>query len=367
MNADRAPTPASAISGSSAEADDRTNNVQQEGELVTNYTRSFDVEASFDLDNTAHTCTSRNTFPGDPHNVEGGGGYSVTGIELFSDLVMVVAIHVVAVPLEEADVLINNIPWYIIRVFHLWLIWHSSMIAFHLSHLFRDADNPIHYGVVLIYMMLVMLLSQHYRTGDNWGALIINIIIRSFEVIVFAVQVNREPPMHFDSARLAILRLIPKSMVPNFIITELLPLSLALIFQVDGQPRMSLVWLSIVLAIAQRTYGAWKVDVIQRNSTQKPIEVFDPHLMKERYELIALIFIGELAFAAAGPSEEWRSVGYCVFAMLAAFGCFLLCFTARHPQVLAITEFWSRSGVHVMTGQHFYLGLFITIPAIAAG
>ena len=360
-------TPTTSISDSGGEVGEKIN-AEQQDELVTNYRRPFDMEPRYDLDGTSHTHTSHSMCPaGDPHNAAVEGGYSVTGIELFSDLVMVVAIHVVATPLEEADAFISNIPWYLIRVFHLWLIWHSSMIAFHLSHLFRDAHNPIHYAIVLMYMILVMLLSQHYRTADNCGALIINLTLRSLEVAAFAVQVNREPPMHFYSVRLAIFRLIPHSMAPNFIITELLPISLSLVFQVDGQPRMSFLWLSVLLVISQRTYSAWKVDVMQHNSAKGPIEVFDPHLMKERYELIALIFIGELAFAAAGPSDEWRSIGYCIFAMLAAFGCFLLCFTARHPQLLAISEFWSRSGVHVMTGQHFYLGLFIAIPAIAAG
>lgn len=334
-----------------------------EDRIVTNYTRSFELDAT---NHTAYTDHTYNTCPGDPHNVEKEGGYSVTGIELFSDLVIVVAIHVIATPLEEEGAIANHLPWYLIRVFHLWLIWHSAMIAFHLSHLFKDAENPIHYAVVLTYMILVMLLSQHYRTGDNWGALIIDMILRSLEVAAFAVQVNREPPMHFDSDRLVILRLIPKSMVPNFIITELLPISLSLIFQVDGQPRMSLVWLSITLVIAQRTYGAYKVDVMQRDSKKKPVKVFDDGLMKERYELLALIFVGEIAFAAAA-SDEWRSIGYCIFVMLAAFGCFLLCFTARQPKILAITEFWSRSGVHIMTGQHFYVGLFCAIPGIAAG
>ena len=348
-------SPAAAVT--TATNDDIDNNCN---EIVTNYTRSFDLGLGT-ASNSVNTCID------DPHRAEEEGEYNVTSLELFSDLVVVVAIHVIATPLEEEGIL-ANIPWYIIRIFHLWLIWHSATISFHLSHLFKDAENPVLLLIVLLYMVLVLLLAQHYRIDDNFGALIINMILRAMEVASFAVQVHRDPPMHFDSARLTILRMIPQSMVPNFVVTEVLPLSLSLIFSVDGQPRMSLVWLSIVLVMAQRTYGAYKVDRIQSQSSKPPVKVFDDHLMKERYELISLIFIGEITFAAAGDGDDWLSVGYCCFVMLTAFGCYLLFFTARQPpKIMSIQEFWSRSGVHIMTGQHLYLGLFASLPAIAAG
>ena len=351
---DRRTAFASAAAATTTNADNANN------EIVTNYTRSFDL-------GLGHASDSVNTCIDDPHQVEEEGEYNVTSLELFSDLVVVVAIHVIATPLED-DGILANIPWYIIRIFHLWLIWHSATISFHLSHLFKDAENPVLLLIVLLYMVVVLLLAQHYRIDDNFGALIINMILRAMEVTSFAIQVHREPPMHFDLARLAILRLIPQSMVPNFVFTEVLPLSLSLIFAVDGQPRMSLVWLSIVLVMAQRTYGAYKVDRIQSKSSKPPVKVFDEHLMKERYELISLIFIGEITFAAAGDGDDWLSVGYCCFVMLTAFGCYLLFFTARQPpKIMSIQEFWSRSGVHIMTGQHLYLGLFASLPAIAAG
>ena len=351
----------SAFASSAAAVATANNDIDNDhNEIVTNYTRSFDLGLG-NASSSVKTCID------DPHQVEEEGEYSVTSLELFSDLVVVVAIHVIATPLEDEGIL-ANIPWYIIRIFHLWLIWHSATISFHLSHLFKDAENPILLLIALGYMVLVLLLAQNYRIDDNFGALIINMILRAMEVASFAVQVHREPPMHFDSARLAILRMIPNSMVPNFVVTELLPLSLSLIFAVDEQPRMSLVWLSIVLVMAQRTYGAYKVDKIQSDSSKPPVKVFDDHLMKERYELISLIFIGEITFAAAGDGDEWMSVGYCCFVTLTAFGCYLLFFTARQPpKIMSIQEFWSRSGVHIMTGQHLYLGLFASLPAIAAG
>lgn len=48
----------------------------------------------------------------------------VTLIELFSDLAFVVAIHVVAVPLEEdTDVFGKTARLYTLRVFLLWMAW----------------------------------------------------------------------------------------------------------------------------------------------------------------------------------------------------------------------------------------------------
>ena len=101
---------------------DRTNSMQQEGvpegELVTNYTRSFDVSIGtpgFDLDVTGHSHTwdYHNANPDDPHSAAAAENvhYNVTSIELFSDLVMVVAIHVCAEPLEESNEFLISIPW----------------------------------------------------------------------------------------------------------------------------------------------------------------------------------------------------------------------------------------------------------------
>jgi hypothetical protein len=206
--------------------------------------------------------------------------------------------------------------------------------------LFKDTDNPLHYAIVLMYMTLVMILAQSYLTSDNIGALVFNLLIRSLELTAFTLQVNREPPMHFDPVRLVILRSLPKSMAPWFIVTEVMPISLSLYFanNDDGGPFMPLLYLSIFLVMLQRTFCAHKVDIAQANSTEPPVQVFDDGLMKERYELIALIFIGEIAFAACGPSEKWRSTACCIFVMMTAFGCYLLCFTARPSH--GCEEFW---------------------------
>jgi hypothetical protein len=91
------------------------------GGLVTNYTSDISKGDS----------ASRATTI-DPHNVEKEEDYNVTGIELFSDLVIVVAIHIIACPLEDIGDVLDNMPWYLVRVFHLWLIWHAAMLSIHL-------------------------------------------------------------------------------------------------------------------------------------------------------------------------------------------------------------------------------------------
>lgn len=50
----------------------------------------------------------------------------VSTLELFSDLVIVVSIHVVAEPLEEPG--FNEFGLYFARVFYLWLAWHMMTL-----------------------------------------------------------------------------------------------------------------------------------------------------------------------------------------------------------------------------------------------
>jgi hypothetical protein len=91
------------------------------GGLVTSYTSDFSKG-----DSASHATTI------DPHDVGKEEHYNVTGIELFSDLVIVVAIHIIASPLEDRGSVLDNMPWYLVRVFHLWLIWHAAMLSIHL-------------------------------------------------------------------------------------------------------------------------------------------------------------------------------------------------------------------------------------------
>jgi low temperature requirement protein LtrA len=270
--------------------------------------------------------------------------FRVTSLELFSDLVVVVAIHIASECLEEENWL-SSLPWYFINVFQLWLVWHVAMIGFHVSHLFQDHDSILHYVVVVMFMILTLVMAGAQAAGRPSAGLIDYMILRVFEVGVLWLQV---------------------------LFGEILPLSLSLYLSPDAgkTPYLPLVYLSFFLVIAQRTYGAYKGDQIQQQSRSEGDEtityIFDPTLLKERYELVAIIFIGEIAFGATAGLQagEFTFILLAVSAVLSAFGSYLLCFGAQPP---TSQSFWESSGLRVITGQHFYAGLFSVIPGIAAG
>jgi len=305
--------------------------------------------------------------------------FRVTSLELFSDLIVVVAIHIVSEGgLDEPDEWWNNLPWYGIHVFQLWLVWHVAMLGFHVSHLFHDEKNACHDLVVVLFMILTLLLAGAQASKRYAAALIYFLILRVFEVGVLWLQVQRTPPDDFDPVRVAVLKSIPKTMIPWVVFGEIVPLSLSLVLSPSGGeiPYLPLVFLSCFLIITQRTFGAYKGDQMQRESRRNLIQdqpndnltkvLFEPSLLKERYELVNIIFIGEIAFGdTAGMHADERTFFIlAVSAVLSAFGSYLLCFRTQPP---ISQSFWNASGVRVITGQHFYACLFSIIPGIAIG
>lgn len=90
------------------------------------------------------------------------------------------------------------------------------------------------------------------------------------------------------------------------------------------------------------------------------VNAFDSDHLQERYELITLIFTGELCFAAGKPGNKVASNG--VLSM--GFVAFLLTFKS-HPLKGQI-KFWARSVLHSVAGLFLYAGVFCAIPAMGS-
>ena len=89
----------------------------------------------------------------------------VSSLELFSDLVMAVSIHIVAHPLETAADLWHGemaVPMYLVRVFLLWRGWQSNMSFTNVANLWSPhgmLTGP-HYFVVFCFMVCLLLVAQ---------------------------------------------------------------------------------------------------------------------------------------------------------------------------------------------------------------
>ena len=85
-----------------------------------------------------------------------------------------------------------------------------------------------------------------------------------------------------------------------------------------------------------------------------------PNVRSCRYELITLIFTGELCFAAGKPGNAVGSNGV----MFMAFAAYLLTFKS-YP-LRGHIKFWARSVLHSVVGLFLYAGVFCAIPAMGS-
>ena len=99
----------------------------------------------------------------------------VTFLELFSDLTFVVAIHNVAIPLEEEpDPFGTPLITYFLRVFGLWMVWYSGTLYTNIGNLFvpgKDQMESRHNVVVVLQMTLMTMISQATTTGDDFSVM----------------------------------------------------------------------------------------------------------------------------------------------------------------------------------------------------
>ena len=123
----------------------------------------------------------------------------VTPLELFSDLTFVVAIHVVAVPIELApEFLGQDLLVYVLRVFLLWQAWHLGTVYANVANLFTpgsDKLRPIQYVVILSLMAAMALLAGACERGDDFRCACISRSVRK------SVTLETEMPLAFTDAK----------------------------------------------------------------------------------------------------------------------------------------------------------------------
>jgi hypothetical protein len=151
-------------------------------------------------------------------------------------------------------------------------------------------------------------------------------------------------------------------MVLTFVVAEAIPLTMAIFFQdhSSGEPYFPAILAAVGLIVLSFFLGVWS-----RDEEEMMEGAFDTGHLQERCDLIMLIFIGEICFAAGRPTgndEDKTMVS--LASLMSAFGAFLLMFTARST---GRTEFSVRSVKHIIFGVFMYGGLFCAIPAIGAG
>jgi low temperature requirement protein LtrA len=287
----------------------------------------------------------------------------VSTLELFSDLVIVVSIHVVAEPLEEED--FNQFGLYFARVFFLWLCWHMMTLFMNAAVKMKASDCPFFVFFIFIWMTAILHMAQDFGVNNDKDAVKWYFFLRIFETMIYWRQIAypyKAVMLEDGSMGLSVSDEWLDSMNKYFpvmafslIFCELIPLSLAIHFGHGNHLNITLVIVSIGLILLSFFIGAGI-----GNRGKALVNAFDADHLQERYELITLIFTGELCFAAGKSGNIVGSGGV----LFMAFAAYLLTFKS-YP-LKGHIKFWERSVMHSVAGLFLYAGVFCAIPAMGS-
>ena len=292
-----------------------------------------------------------------------------TSVELFSDLVFVVAMHVVAEPLESAPALWDGklvLLVYILRVFVLWWLWHATMMWTNLANLLFVGDDlrPSQHVVIFVIMGCVITLSQAAKEDDHSTVLTCYVIARTVLTLAWRLEAAHPQPLEMSQDRYDFLMKICRRAPLFTFVTELLPLSVAAWLLRGGELNAVglIMWVgSHVLILACRTLTTSRIgaeaDERARANYRNP---FASGQIAERYELIMLIVTGEIVFASAVPGPRAYSLEGFVVTCL----CFLLYFKAR-PESRELS--FAIDGAAATQAPHVHFLLLCALPGIGAG
>jgi len=291
----------------------------------------------------------------------------VSTLELFSDLVIVVSIHVVAVPLEEPG--FSQFGLYFARVFFLWLAWHMMTLFMNAAVQMKSQNCPIHNFFIFLWMASILHMSQAFSIDDDIVAVQWYLFLRIFETLIYVRQIvfpykavtleDGSRTFSVSSEWLEAMGQYIPVMVFSLLFCEILPLSLAMHWASPqtGELYYPMVATSIALVLVSFFVGALGG---LGNRGKMLVNAFDPDHLQERYELITLIFTGELCFAAGTPGNAVGSNGV----LCMAFAAYLLAF--KSFPLTGHVKFWARSVLHSVAGLFLYAGVFCAIPAMGS-
>jgi len=279
--------------------------------------------------------------------------------------VIVVSIHVVAEPLEESD--FHNFGLYFARVFYLWLAWHMVTLFMNAAVKMKSQNCPFHNLFIFIWMSFILHMARSFSIDNDANAMKSYLGLRAFETLIYWRQVkfpykaivleDGTKMMSVSEDWVAAMNSYTPVISFMFLVCETIPLILAIYWGTNGGVYYPMVLVSMILICSSFLIGA--LGGIG-NRGKMLVNAFDADHLSERYELITLIFTGELCFAAGKPGNTLGSNGV----MIMAFATYLMTFKSfpLHGQI----KFWARSVLHSVIGLLLYAGVFCAIPAMGS-
>lgn len=285
---------------------------------------------------------------------------AVSVLELFYDLVFVVAIHDVATGLEtEATLWPDPVSLFLLRMFLVWSIWHRwaahMNVALQIHH---RALRAYHYVCVLLLLACMSFSSRAVKGNEDRTLLVLFGVQVWLQVALICVEavVARGKERDF-------LLTMLKIMVPPTVLETIL-VALAAYFA-DGTAVPSLqcrlCWAAVaVLFLGTRTFAGCVMAC--SDPAKLPPVLFDEEHFQERYQLIMLIVMGEVVAAGAGVvSGSVSAIALPLSAIVTAFLCFLIAFVA---QPAARRNPWACGHASRVHAPHAYLAMACSLAAL---
>ena len=343
----------------------------------------------------------------------------VTTVELLGDLVFAVALKVSADGLEAESVLFPGLWVFMLRVFMLWNLWHFGAVVMNLSvrcvcpcpipaydvsalippsctclsdRLDDDGEmNVPDYLVMFAILCTTIFMARAMSMDNDVAFVVIYLCIRTLQTLYGIVRIAcRVRPEHVSVAHFKLARKIGWGHLAMFLVAEVPPIVAAIFLHelrdgsvpdglvtgatphrriLSGAPAMTmpppetgLLLLALVPALvwAIRLPMAIVTDYQRGSEDDHKNSVFDTEHLIERYELIILIFIGEMVFAAALPGSALLSVCCC----MVLIACYLLYFRTRP---VGVELSWVVSYTRQMIDSFVHMVLFCALGGLGAG
>ena len=297
---------------------------------------------------------------------------AVSLLELFYDLVFVVAIHDVASGLEvEGPLWPTPSVLFVLRMYLIWSVWHRSAGYANLASQIHSRHlDALHFAFLFVLMGCMSFMARATKSNDNRTLLILYAVVLWVLTLGVSIDTMRATGEHRSFMRTMLKLTLPLTVVE----TALSGLCAYLAGKKGTALSAACAWNWAALAsvfLGTRTLSSL---VACARPHAIPPTAFDEEHFGERYTLVMLIFLGEVVAAggAAGGLNEgdgvdgvaeptlMATVGMPLAAIATAFQCFLLAFVAtpaarRNP--------WACGMVSAVHAPHAF---FVMACALAA-
>jgi hypothetical protein len=156
---------------------------------------------------------------------------AVHPVELFSDLVFVVALNITARLLEESADLVLGIWLYGLRIFMLWYLWASMMSNSDLVSSFNTTFQPIHYVANFLFMAGILFMVRAFAADEHGVAFGWHFFAEAASIALNWYEVSKPKPTAMADAVYKFHREVVFQIIPVVVpVIEILPIAAAYYF-----------------------------------------------------------------------------------------------------------------------------------------